>query len=182
MTSNPNSRVEVLRLVLADVEHERDRLRDARASFTARLGPLPASAAVVTGIIAAAAGEVAWEYAAAAGIVFSLVVAVSVRFGGLKPYRELRSDHQRSFDPTWDERSIGFRRDETDLETWLGEKIRLEEKICGDPGERRNRVRPVRDPGSLAEALNSERAAANLVQVLVIVIFAVLVVGIATGA
>jgi hypothetical protein len=39
-----DDRVEVLKLVLADVEKERDRLRDARASWSARLGPLPASA------------------------------------------------------------------------------------------------------------------------------------------
>lgn len=41
---------------------------------------------------------------------------------------------------------------------------------CADPG-----------PESLGEALNSERAAANIVQALVIVIVAILVVGIAIG-
>jgi hypothetical protein len=58
-----NNQVEVLKLVLADVEKERDRLRNARAAWTARLGPLPASVAVVTGIIAAKAGEVGWWWA-----------------------------------------------------------------------------------------------------------------------
>jgi hypothetical protein len=40
VAQDQNNRVEVLKLVLADVEKERDRLRDARASWTARLGPL----------------------------------------------------------------------------------------------------------------------------------------------
>jgi hypothetical protein len=181
MADNQNTRVEVLKLVLADVEHERDRLRDARASFTARLGPLPASAAVVTGIIAAAAGEVAWWYAAAAGLVFVGMLAMSVAFGGLKPYREIRREHQRSYDPTWKSRgeSIGFRVDDRELDRWLVEKIRLEEKIYGRLGERERRWWPAREPESLSDALDTERAAANIVQALLVVIFAVLVVGIA---
>lgn len=181
MADDQNSRVEVLKLVLADVEKERDRLRDARASFTARLGPLPASAAVVTGIIAATAGEVAWWYAAAAGLVFVVLLAVSLLFGGLKPYREIRRGHQDRFDPTWKKRGewIGFRTDEADRERWLVEKIRLEERIYGRLGERGRRWWPTRDPKSLGEALDTERAAANIVQTLFVVIFAILVVGLA---
>ena len=91
MTDGSNNRIEVLGRVLADIERERDRLRDARASFTALLGPLPGAAAVVTGIIASAAGRVDWQYVAATGFVLALIVIVSVRFMGLKPYRELRS-------------------------------------------------------------------------------------------
>jgi hypothetical protein len=181
VADDQNSRIEVLELVLADVEKERDRLRDARASFTARLGPLPASAAVVTGIIAAAAGEVTWWYVAAAGLVFVVLLAVSVLFGGLKPYREIRSEHQDRFDPTWKERDewIGFRVDEADLEKWLVAKIQLEERIYGPLGERERRWWPTRDPESLGEALDTERAAANIVQALFVVIFAILVVGLA---
>src|SRR5436189_46615 len=81
--------VEMLKLVLADVEAERDRLRSARASFSTRLGPLPASVAVVTGIAAAAAGKVDLLFAILAGVVFAGVLAVSIFFGGLKPYREI---------------------------------------------------------------------------------------------
>ena len=79
MTDGSNNRMEVLGRVLADIERERDRLRDARASFTARLGPLPGSAGVVTGIIAAAAGRVDWQYVAATGFVLALIVALSFR-------------------------------------------------------------------------------------------------------
>lgn len=86
-----------------------------------------------------------------------------------------------SFDPTWktNDESIGFRVDEADLEKWLLEKIRLEERIYGRLGERERRWWPTRDPKSLGEALDTERAAANIVQTLFVVIFAILVVGLA---
>ncbi len=109
MTDRPNNRMEVLDRVLADIERERDRLRDARASFTALLGPLPGSAGVVTGIIVSAAGRVDWQYVAATGFALAVIVIVSVSFMGLKPYRELRSAEQPAFDPGWDRRSLGFR-------------------------------------------------------------------------
>src|SRR2546421_6463317 len=94
-------RIEVLKLVLADVEAERDRLRSARASFSTRLGPLPASVAVVTGIAAAAAGKVDLLFAILAGVVFAGVLAVSIFFGGLKPYREIRAVYQGAVDPNF---------------------------------------------------------------------------------
>ena len=119
MTDGPNNRMEVLDRVLADIERERDRLRDARASFTARLGPLPGSAGVVTGIIVSAAGRVDWQYVAAAGFALAVIVIVSVSFMGLKPYRELRSAEQPEFDPGWDGRSLAFRAGEGDPVAWL---------------------------------------------------------------
>jgi hypothetical protein len=179
MATNPNSRVEILKLVLADVEKERDRLRDARASWTARLGPLPASAAVVTGIVAAAQGKVDWWWAAGAGLIFIVLLAVSVGFAGLEPYRELRKDCQGKFDPSWAGRCVGFRRHEADLAEWLLSKIKLEEHIYGPLGERKCRWWPTRNVKSLGEALDSERAAANIVQGLFVAIFVVLVIGIA---
>jgi hypothetical protein len=47
-----------------------------------------------------------------------LLLTVSVLFGGLKPYRTIRRDHQDRFDPTWMKRGewIGFRTDEADRE------------------------------------------------------------------
>jgi hypothetical protein len=176
-----NNRVEVLKLVLADVEKERDRLRNARASWTARLGPLPASAAVVTGLVAAKAGEVDWWWAAAAGLLFVVLLAVSVGYSGLKPYRELRAGLQEAFYPGWSERWFGFRPREDDVARWLVMKIKLEERICGAPGERRSRRLPTRKVKSLTHALNVERAAANIVYALSLVIFVVLVVGTAVS-
>jgi hypothetical protein len=182
MTDGSNNRVEVLSRVLADIERERDRLRDARASFTGRLGPLPGSAGVVTGIIASAAGRVDWEYVAATGFVLALIVIVSVSFMGLKPYRELRGAEQASLDPGWDGRSVGFRAGEDDPVVWLTAKIRLESEIYGAPGDRRYRWWPSLRPTTLTQGLNSERAAANIVQGLVVVIFVVLIIGIAIKA
>jgi hypothetical protein len=179
MNRDRDSRVEILKLVLADVEHERDRLRDARASWTARLGPLPASAAVLTGIVGALEGKVAWGWAAVAASIFVMLLAVSVRFAGLKPYRGLRRDHQHHFDPSWREEYIGFRRDEVDLEKWLLSKISLEERICGPLGERERRWWPTQQAASLGQALDVERAAANIVLGLSLAIVVVLVIGIA---
>jgi hypothetical protein len=176
-----NNHVEVLKLVLADVEKERDRLRNARASWTARLGPLPASAAVVTGIIAAKAGEVDWWWAATAGLFFVVLLAVSMRYSGLKPYRELRDGLQARFHPQWSKQGFGFRPNETNVGTWLDMKIKLEQRICGAPGERRSRLRPTTEVESLTHALNVERAAANIVYALSLVIFVVLVVGTAVS-
>jgi hypothetical protein len=182
MTDESNNRVEVLRFVLADIERERDRLRDARGSFTARLGPLPGSAGVVTGIIASAAGRVDWQFVAATGFLLALIVMVSITFMGLKPYRELRSEEQRSFDPGWDGESVAFRHGEGNPVAWLTEKIRLESKVYGDPGDPRYRWWPTLKPDTLAQGMNCERAAANIVQGLVVVIFVVLIVGIAIKA
>ena len=166
-----DEQIELLKLKLADIEHERDRLRSARPSFTARLGPLPASAAVVTGIIASAAGEVDWWYVAGAGWVFAVLLMVSIAFAGLKPYREFRG-----------EESIEFLPNESDLRAWLTAKIAFEQEIYGKPAEPRYKRVPARCPATLTQALNSERAAANIVQGLSLVIFAVLVVGTAIGS
>jgi hypothetical protein len=182
MTDGSDNRVDVLGRVLADIERERDRLRDARASFTARLGPLPGSAGVVTGIIASAAGRVDWQYVAATGLALAVIVIISVSFMGLKPYREIRSADQPAFDPGWDGRSIAFRAGEGDPVVWLTEKIRLESEIYGAPGDRSYRWWPSFRPTTLTQGLNSERAAANIVQGLVVVIFVVLIVGIAIKA
>ncbi len=181
MTEDSNKRLEVLKLVLADVERERDRMRDARASFTVRLGPLPASVGVVTGIIAAAAGKVAWQYVAGAGVILAIIVAVSVRFMGLKPYRVLRSEAQPEFDPEWDQQSMRFREGEENVGEWLEQKIRLEAEVYGLPGER-NRWWPKWEPKTLVEGLNSERWAANVVHALVVGVFIVLIAGIAIRA
>lgn len=165
-----DEQIELLKLVLTDVERERDRLRDARPSFTARLGPLPASAAVVTGIIASAAGEVDWWYVAGAGLVFAVLLMMSILFGGLKPYREFRGKE-----------TVAFRSSDTDLKEWLKAKIAFEARVYGVPAEPKYRLWPGRCPESLTEALNSERAAANIVQALSVLVLAILVVGIAIG-
>jgi hypothetical protein len=72
---------------------------------------------------------------------------------------------------------VRFRPNETNVGTWLDMKVKLEQGICGASGERRSRLRPTTEVESLTHALNVERAAANSVYALSVVIFVVLVVG-----
>ena len=176
-----DERIEVLNLVLADVEAERDRLRSARASFSTRLGPLPASVAVVTGIAAAAAGKVDLLFAILAGVVFAGVLAVSIFFGGLKPYREIRAVYQGAVDPNFEREaaSLPFRKDDADLADWLNKKIELERRIYGPLIDRKWRWVPLPKVESLRDGIVTERAAANIVQALFLVIAAILIIGIA---
>jgi hypothetical protein len=118
---------------------------------------------------------------ATAGLLFVVLFLVSVRYSGLKPYRELRQGRQDQFDPGWSKEGFRFRPEELDVKTWLDMKIKLEDRICGVPGERRSRLRPTTKVESLTHALNVERAAANIVYALSLVIFVVLVVGAAVS-
>jgi hypothetical protein len=177
MGKKRDSHIEVLKQVLTDVENERDRLRSARARWTTLLGPLPASAAVIAGFIAAAADKVDPVWAWVALGVFILQVWLSHRFSGLKPYREFRADETKK--PDEERGSIVFHREETDLKQWLNDKIDAEERIYGDPGEEQHRLWPTRQPETLTEALNSERAAAGWVQFFFVLIIIILLVGVA---
>ena len=177
MAEDHNGHVEVLKLVYADVEKERDRLRNARASWTSRLAPLPAAAALATGTIADGADKVDQGWVVAAAALFAVLLVVSWTFSGLKPYREFRADRQAAFYPRRPKQGFAFCPQETDLERWLEMKIRVEERICGAPGERQSRRWPTRRVKSLTHALNAERAATNIVYVLSLFIFAVLSLG-----
>jgi hypothetical protein len=85
--------VATLRLIYADVIHERDRLRDARRAVTARLGPLPASAGLIIGLFA---GLRQIEGGRAEGLVWAafgvlcLLTLISIAASRLRPYRSER--------------------------------------------------------------------------------------------
>jgi hypothetical protein len=89
----------VLKAAYEDVVRENGRLRDARASVTRQLGPLPISAAVVGGLVAGFPGG---DFRRPAQIVllavsaglFLVMVVVSSAFASRKPYRLLRSVHE----------------------------------------------------------------------------------------
>jgi hypothetical protein len=83
--------------------------------------------------------------------------------------------------PKWNKQGFGFRPEEDDLATRLEMKIKLEDRICGAPGERRSRLLPTREIESLTHGLNVERAAAKIVYALSLVIFVVPVVGTAVS-
>jgi hypothetical protein len=177
----PNvARAEILEKAYADLVGERDRLRDARAGFTARLGPLPAAAAIVIGLAGSAAGKVNVWWIVEAAVMLALLIFVSTVYSGLRPYRLLRAIHQRSFEPglapSGDRLTFGL--GAPDPQTWLKQKIELEQKICGAL----QRTQPFclgMDVKNLQEALDVERSAFVLVQLLFAEIILVLVFGLA---
>jgi hypothetical protein len=79
----PNvARAEILEKAYADLVGERDRLRDARAGFTARLGPLPAAAAIVIGLAGSAAGKANVWWIVEAAVMLALLIFVSTVYSG----------------------------------------------------------------------------------------------------
>ena len=79
-----------------ELRRETERLRDARASLTRQLGPLPISAAVVAGLVTGFAPPNSedvirhdWMLWVAGGL-FGLLVLLSILYSNLRPYRELR--------------------------------------------------------------------------------------------
>ncbi|HEX3433736.1 MAG TPA: hypothetical protein VHT25_06700 [Solirubrobacteraceae bacterium] len=85
-----------LRAAYEEIAAENKRLRDARASVTRQLGPLPISAAVIAGLVSVFPGnssQSGWHLAliVLALALFALMVVISIAFSGLAPYRELRA-------------------------------------------------------------------------------------------
>jgi hypothetical protein len=184
-------RVEVLKQVHEDVVVERNRLRDARAGFTSRLGPLPASAGVAIGLAGAVSDEISEGWIWAAGALFIVLVVVSTVFSGLTPYRILRSEkqsrdsqerggnsqrHGRDSKPAM---PFAFYRNETSLPKWLEAKITLEQEICGElPRKQRVFYLKLRGVQTLQDAVDVERSAFYVVQGLFGLIIVVLGLGI----
>ena len=171
---------EILEKAYTDLVGERDRLRDARAGFTARLGPLPAAAAIVIGLAGSAAGKADTWWIVEAAVMLALLIFVSTAYSGLPPYRLLRAVHQRSFEPGADAPGdpLTFGLGAPGPQTWLKKKIDLEQEICG-PLQRDQPVCLRMDVENLQEALNVERWAFVLVQLLFAEIILVLVCGLA---
>jgi hypothetical protein len=174
------ARTEILEKAYTDLVGERDRLRDARAGFTARLGPLPAAAAIVIGLAGSAAGKANAWWIVEAAVLLALLIFVSTVYSGLPPYRLLRAAHQPFFEPgpVESDKQLAFGLGARDPETWLERKIKLEQQICG-PLRRTQPVRLGMDVKNLQEALDVERSAFMLVQLLFAEIILVLVAGLA---
>jgi hypothetical protein len=173
-------RTEVLEHVYRDLVSERDRLRNARAGLTSRLGPLPASAAIVIGLAGTAAGKVHSVWILEAAGLLALLMSISTVYSGLRPYRLLRARHQQHFDPGRAEAAtgLGFGINAQNRETWLNQKIKLEQALCGPLQIRQGFSLSLR-AHSLQKALDVERSAFALVQLLFVEIVAVLVTGLA---
>lgn len=180
-TDDAKNGTKVLEQAYEDVIGERDRLRDARAGFTSRLGPLPASAAIVIGLTGTAADKVSTGWILGAAFLLALLMLISGFYSGLPPYRVLRARRQKEVEakgrignPEHDK--LGFGLEASNPEIWLRKKIELEEQVCG-PLTRDQPVSLSREVGNLQDALNVERWALVVVQVLFAEIIFVLVTG-----
>jgi hypothetical protein len=172
--------LELLKRRYAEVCAERDRLRNARGGVTARLGPLPASAAIVIGLVGAAAHRVDRGYLIAAGLLFVALIEISARYSSLAPYRMLLAKRHDAHPETREryvastvDPSLGYAR-------WLDKRTREEEQIYG-PLRSRQPFTLTRDPQDLQEAFDVERSASNVVQYLFAAIILVLLAGLIAG-
>lgn len=162
--------LEVLRLAYQDVLTERDRLRGARGSFTKTLGPLPASAAIVIGLVGSVAGRVGVGWLAGAAVLLVVLIVIGLAYADLPPYRLLRGARQPAG-------GIAFSLDAKDEADWLRRKIELEEELCGK-SRTTQRFNLRREVDNLQDALDVERWASVLVQLLFAEIVVALVLGI----
>jgi hypothetical protein len=181
MTTSP----EVLRAAHKDLVAERDRLRDARASFTSRLGPLPPSAAIAISLTGSVVEDVSVIWLAVATALLGVMVLISALYSGLKPYRLLRGEKQSGLEKqrnvalsNGDTSQLGFGLAAQDEVAWLQAKIKLEQSLYG--GLRKDpRFLLSRKVGDLQQGLDVERSAFNVVQFLFVAIIVVLVLGVA---
>jgi hypothetical protein len=116
-------RAEALKLEYEYVREENIRLREARASLTHQLGPLPISAAIVAGLVTGFTGTVDRNaYLWSALILFGALVVISSLYSGISPYRALRR-----------EKEAAFPRSTQSAAEWYENAIALEKAIYGDP-------------------------------------------------
>lgn len=205
MSTSPSDLPPTLRLVHEDVVGERDRLRSARAAITSQLGPLPASAGIVIGLIGGLDHRVEHGFLIAAGVLFGLVILISVRYSRLAPYRVLRSrrvlgeqsgaerlggstpvktSDKREPEPQYIGSTVDRSLEPAD---WLAKKIALEEQIYG-PFRTNQRVgcircikrfaHPSRNVTDLQSSFDVELMILNIVQGLFACIVMVLLLGI----
>jgi hypothetical protein len=89
----------MLKAAYEDARNENERLRDARATVTRQLGPLPISAGVVAGLVAAFDTDsiqsegLLW---AALAVFVLFLVPLSMIYSRLPPYRELRKTREEA--------------------------------------------------------------------------------------
>src|SRR5947199_10722841 len=91
-------RLKALELEYQYLREENLRLREGRANLTRQLGPLPIGAAVVAGLVTGFTGKTHnGVLLIAALVLFGALVAVSICYSSMKPYRVLRRQHETKF-------------------------------------------------------------------------------------
>lgn len=166
------------------MRRENERLRDARASVTRQLGPLPISAAVVAGLVTGFDPEKALNecWLIAAGILFIPLVGLSIWYGSIRPYRALRHEKEQQLPQerrpsTLVEKLLAPSDARVKESDWYAATLELEKKIYGEPRTRfHQRRRPKRTVSSLTEAFERERTGLLIVQTLFafVIVFLVL--------
>jgi hypothetical protein len=155
--------VKTLRLVYEHLVRERDRLRDARRTVTAQLGPLPASAGLVIGLFAALSPDVEnrglWWAALA---LFVGVIAVSIISTLVDPYRRAAAEVD---EPRGEGLQPG---DLLAEERWLARRIAIERRLYYGEAEEApsRRLRLLSSRGSLQASFDLELAGLRIVQTL----------------
>ena len=123
---------DTLELIHADLVAERDRLRDAQRTVTSQLGPIPASTSVIVGLLAAVAtgdgSEGERGLVVGVALAFSVAItALSVRWSGGQPYRELRlramREQEERLGPEVDSDPVDWLRRRVELENGLYEAL-----------------------------------------------------------
>jgi hypothetical protein len=204
VSTRPDNPLRTLELKHDDMVGERDRLRGARAAVTSQLGPLPASAGIVIGLVGSLGHGIERGFLVVAGVLFLLVMIVSIAYSRLLPYRLLRGarvladrqpnpaaarvgaadPEQTDIEPTYLGATVPQPSDTTD---WLTRKVALEERIYGPLRQSQHvgfsrlisaLVAPSRSLKNLQDSFDVERAALNLVQSLFACIVLVLLAGI----
>jgi hypothetical protein len=179
----------LLKAAYEDVRRENERLRDARASVTRQLGPLPLSAAVVAGLVTGFAppgkhpNQPTWMLWAAGGL-FAALVLLSILYSNLKPYRQLRfekeslRDRQRPtqiVDRVLDRPYAASNRD-AEAE-WYRRMIRLERAVRGESRSKWSEHRVPWRTDSLVDGFDKERTGLILVQGLFAAVIVLLILG-----
>jgi hypothetical protein len=126
-----------------------------------------------------------WVVEAAA--LLAAIVLLSTVYSGLRPYRLIRGGAPREYEsrgpgnpgrPDPDDERFAFGVDVDNSTLWLEKKIELEERICGRLSEEQ-RFSLSLDVTNLQDALDVERSAFMLAQILFVELIFVLVAGIA---
>ena len=128
-----DSEIAALRLTYEELQRENLRLRDARASLTSQLGPLPISAALVAGLVSgfsvSGASRLNEPLTIIALCVFAAMVVVSVCYSKLAPYRELRDEMKPERGELIAHRAGAGRDAERE---WYSKMIKLERSVRGN--------------------------------------------------
>ncbi len=191
--SADHTHVATLKVAYEEIRRESERLRDARASITRQLGPLPISAAVVGGLVTgfAPSGQTVthhvWLLYLAGGL-FALLVVLSIAYSNLKPYRQLRDEKLKAWCPSRFDglespsqmlarlikrpQEMGTQQASAD---WHRAMIRLELEIYGQPRAKWSQHRFPGRIASLQEGFERERSGLVLVQGLFAVVIVLLI-------